>query len=670
MATAEHAAHADHDHDHDDDHAHSVFDHQHDFFDTGDPHAHGAEEQQGKVAFRLLGVLLGGALVANAYLCDWLLPESQGIGDFSAVIGALLLAAPLFWHSIRDLTAGHLNMDELASLGILAALSLGQYRTAGVVAFLLLMSMLIQQRSALGARAAIEQLLRLAPTTAMLITKDGETEVAATDLKPGQRIRVRPGDNIAADGIIRAGQTTINEATITGESMPADKAEGDQVFAGTTNVTGVLEVEVTRTGADTTLGHVRTLIADAEKTRIPLMSMIDQYSQWYTPTMLMIIALIYFFSRDPNRAVAALVMVCPCAFILATPTAMVAGLSAAARLGILIKNVGDLETASRVNAVVFDKTGTLTTGDLAVTQLRPAAGVDAEELLRLAASVEQNSNHPVARAVVAVARQAKLPTAEVTGFEEVAGRGVRAKLDGAELRIGRETWLEEQGVDLSPVAAAELRPPDNLSTLFVARDSRCIGWIGLEDTPRPEAVHATAQLRQLGIRRITMLTGDKHSVAEKVATEMGCTDFQAECLPQAKLSTVRQLREGGYFVCVVGDGVNDAPALAAGDISVAMGAAGSDVAINSATIALMNNDLQRLPFLIGLSRKTRRLVLQNLAFGLVFMVAGLTLAGFGKMPAIVAALLHNVSSFIVIFNSARLVRMGEHLAPHHEVRNA
>jgi Cd2+/Zn2+-exporting ATPase len=346
---------------------------------------------------------------------------------------------------------------------------------------------------------------------------------------------------------------------------------------------------------------------------------------------------------------------------------MVAALSAAARLGILVKNVQDLETAGRVNAVVFDKTGTLTTGDLAVTRLQPAADVEPEELLRLAASVEQNSNHPIAKAVVAVARQANIVPADVAGFEEVAGRGVRARLNGTDLMVGRETWLGEQGADLSPVA--ELPPPENLSTLFVARDRRCIGWIGLEDTPRPEAVHATEDLRGIGIQRLTMLTGDRRAVADRVGSELGCTDVHAECLPDQKLRIVRQLREGGYFVCVVGDGVNDAPALAAGDISVAMGAAGSDVAINSATIALMNNDLQRLPFLIRLSRKTRGLVLQNLAFGLVFMVMGLTLAGFGKMPAIVAALLHNVSSFIVIFNSARLVRMGEHLTPHHEIRS-
>jgi len=646
-------------------HAHSVFDHQHDYFDAGHHHeGDEAEHQQTRVALRLLGVLLGGALVLNAYLSDWLLPEASGVGDLSAVIGALLLAAPLLMHSIRDLTRGELNMDELASLGILAAISLGEYRTAGVVAFLLLMSMLIQQRSALGARAAIEHLLRLTPATAQLIEGDAERTVDATRLAAGQVIRVRPGDNVAADGVIRKGQSSLNEATITGESIPADKFPGDEVFAGTTNLTGAIEIEITRTGADTTLGHVRKLIADAERTRIPLMRIIDQHSQWYTPTMLMIVALIYFFTRDSNRAISALVLVCPCAFILATPTAMVAGLSAAARLGILIKNLQNLETAGRVDAVVFDKTGTLTTGNLAVTRLQPAPGVQPDELLRVAASVEHNSRHPIARAVVAVAREAKLPLADVEQFEEVTGRGVRARIGGIEILIGRETWLAELAADLAPLADPSLRPPDNLSVLFVARDGHALGWIGLEDTPRPEAIEAVADLRRLGIRRLIMLTGDKTAVARKVAGELGCTDFQAECLPQAKLSMVQQLRDGGYFVAVVGDGVNDAPALAAGDVGVAMGAAGSDVAINSATIALMNNDLRRLPFLLRLSTKTRALVLQNLAFGLLFMIGGLTCAGFGYMTPIIAALLHNVSSFIVIFNSARLVRMGEELTPH------
>jgi len=641
-----------------------IFDHRHDYFDIPHPADKHSALQQSKVSTRLMATLLGGALVVNAYLAEWLLPESKGVGDLSAALGALLLAAPLIWHSFRDLTKGHLNMDELATLGILAALSLGEYRTAGIVAFLLLMSMLVQQRSALGARAAIEQLIRFTPTTAQLVEGGSERTVAATELRPGQVIRIRPGDNVPADGDIVRGQTTLNEATVTGESVPADKAAGAQVFAGTTNLTGVIDVTVRRTGEDTTIGHVRKLIAEAEHTRLPLMRLIDRYSQWYTPTMLMVVFLIYMFTRSANAALSALVLACPCAFILATPTAMVAGLSAAARLGILVKNVQDLEAARGVTAVVFDKTGTLTTGELAVTRLQPAEGVDAEHLLALAASVEHNSTHPVARAVGAVARDAGIVLQPADQFEETPGKGVSGITDGSKVAIGRETWLADLGTDMAGVSAESIRPPDNLSTLFVAENGRCIGWIGLEDSPREEAIEATAQLRELGVHRIIMLTGDKRSVARKVAAELGCTDYEAEVLPDDKQRTVQALRDSGHFVAVVGDGVNDAPALAAGDIGLAMGAAGSDVAINSASIALMSSDLRRLPFLLRLSRRTRRLVLQNLAFGLAFMLGGLVMIGFDVMTPIIAALFHNVSSFIVIFNSARLVRMGEELAPH------
>jgi len=641
-----------------------VFDHRHDYFDIPHPDAEGAVRQQSKVSTRLMATLLGGALVVNAYLAEWLLPDSKGVGDLSAALGALLLAAPLFLHSLRDLTRGNLNMDELATLGILAALSLGQYRTAGVVAFLLLMSMLVQQRSALGARAAIEQLIRITPTTAQLVENGRERTVPAAELRPGQTIRIRPGDNVPADGVIVHGQTTLNEATVTGESVPADKATEDQVFAGTTNLTGVIDVEVRRTGEDTTIGHVRKLIAEAERTRLPLMRLIDRYSQWYTPTMLMVVFLIYMFTRSANAALSALVLACPCAFILATPTAMVAGLSAAARLGILVKNVQDLEAARSVTAVVFDKTGTLTTGSLEVTRLQPAEGVDAEHLLALAASVEHNSTHPVARAVTAVAREAGIPLQPAEKFEETPGKGVAGVVGGASVAVGRETWLADKGTDMGPVSTGDIRPPDNLSTLFVAENGRCIGWIGLEDRPREEAIEATAQLRELGVHRIIMLTGDKRTVAHKLAGELGCTDYEAEVLPDDKQRTVQSLRDSGHFVAVVGDGVNDAPALAAGDIGVAMGAAGSDVAINSASIALMSSDLRRLPFLLRLSRRTRRLVLQNLGCGLAFMLGGLVLIGFGVMTPIIAAVFHNVSSFIVIFNSARLVRMGEELTPH------
>jgi len=472
---------------------------------------------------------------------------------------------------------------------------------------------------------------------------------------------VRPGDNIPADGTVVTGESSINQATITGESLPVDKAIGDDVFSGTTNLTGALDIEVTKAGADTTLGRVQSLILEAEKTRIPLMRLIDQYAGWYTPTIIMLAGVVLFFTHDLNRTIAMLVVACPCALILATPTAMVAALSCAARLGILIKNVADLEHARNLTAAVFDKTGTLTTGLLSVTRMKPAPGVDGAELLHAAASAEMLSKHPAAKAVVQVAKQARLTLARPSTFEEVSGRGVIASVDGHEVRVGRSKWLAEQGQDMSLLDHPDFQEEDDLSMLYVTRSGKCIGWIGLEDKTRPDARAAIDALRELGIKQLIMVTGDRWSVARRVASEMGCTDVQAEVLPAQKLQLVRQLKAQGHRTIVIGDGVNDAPALVAGDLGIAMGAAGSDVAINSASIALMNNDLNRLPFLIKLSRQSTMVIWQNLIFGICFIVSLEVLAVMGMLEAMLAAFLHTVSSAIVIFNSARLVRFGENL---------
>jgi Cd2+/Zn2+-exporting ATPase len=617
----------------------------------------------GSLMGQLVMTFVGGIFVLNAWLCDILIFEDRPeIGAYSALIGALILAFPIVISAIKDLVAGRTHMSVLVAVAVVAAISLGDYQTAGIVAFFLLMASLIEQRTAEGARDSIEALIRLTPTTAELI--DGRT-VGVSELTPGDRIRVRPGDNIPADGRIAKGESSIYEATITGESLPADKGVGAEVFAGTQNMTGALEIEVTRTGEDTTLGRVKELILQAEETKTPFQQTMERYVAWYTPVVLMVAAIIWFFTGEADRAVVALVVTCPCALVLATPTAMVAALSCAARLGILVKNVGDLEAAGNLSAVVFDKTGTLTTGELTVTRLSPVEGVDAARLLQNAASLEANSRHPVARAVVAVARKANVPLLDVEGFEEVAGKGVRARVHGRQVLVGRLQWIQDQGVDTRSVeklvAAADT---EGVSLLFVSDEGEVLGWVGLEDKTRPEAKKANAALTELGVQRLAMLTGDRWTVARKVAAELGCNEVQAECLPETKLRLVEAMREEGYHVGVVGDGVNDAPALAAGDLGIAMGAAGSDIAIHSASIALMSNDLSRLPFLIRLSHKLRAVVYENLVFGIIFVITGLLLSGFGYLHLIAAAILHNVGSFIVIFNSARLVRFGENLMPY------
>ncbi len=622
-------------------------------------HSHG---KQLRISLALLGTLAGGMLLLSSGVARYIYGKDSFNAEFLAMLGAILLGAPIVLHAVKSLIRREPHMDELVALAIIAAFATQDYVAAGVVAFFMLLSELVESRTALGARASIESLIKLTPTKAKLIGVDGsEKEVTVGALQPGNCVRIRPGDNIPADGQVVSGLSSVNEATITGESLPVDKVPGMQVFAGTNNLTGVLDIVVTKAGKDTTLGKVQSLIIEAEKTKIPIMRIIDRYVKWYAPTILMIAGIVLFFTGDINRAITILVISCPCALILATPTAMVAAISASARLGILIKNVADLEVAGKMTAMVFDKTGTITTGRLYVTKLNPAEGVDPAELLSVAASAEQMSKHPAARALCEVAREANLSLPPVDKFKETPGKGVTALVGSDKVCIGRDTFLKENNVDMNSVSGPVLHEEQGVSTLYVAKNSSCIGWIGLQDKTRPEARHAVGELFDIGVKRVTMLTGDRNEVANRVAAELGCTDFKANCLPQDKLSIVEQIKKDGHIVAVIGDGINDAPALAAGDLGIAMGAAGSDVAINSASIALMSDDLRKLPFLVRLSRKTRAIINWNLFFGGVFIILGVTAASAAWLKPIYAAFLHFAGSLIVVFNSARLVRYGEEL---------
>ena len=614
---------------------------------------------------RLTHTLAGLIFVLNSFAVEWIFGESGTmISAFSGMIGAIILGYPIVWLAIKDVRKGVLSTNELVGIAVLASFGSGHYQEAGVVSFFMLLGEIIETNTADGARASIESLIKLTPTKARRLTAKGEEEVATKDLAVGDVIRVRPGDNVAADGVITNGQGSFNQANITGESLPVDKKSGDEVFAGTINLTGVLEIKVSRAGQDTTLGKVRDLILAAEKTKLPIMRIIDQYMGFYTPLVLLIGALVWAFTNDLSRVIAVFIVSCPCAFILATPTAMVAALSAAARLGILIKNVGDIELAARINAFVFDKTGTLTTGKLAVSRLAPIGDTTPADLLRTAASAERYSNHPTAKALAQLAKEAGVPLAEPLNFAETAGRGIKAQVDGADVVVGRAQWLRDSGVTEDFMKSVDLNETEGFSLIFIARSGHCIGWVGLQDQTRAEARESLAELKQIGVRRIAMVSGDRQPVAVRVAGEIGCEEVMGDCLPQNKVEFVRQMKSKGYRVAVVGDGVNDAPALAAGDLGIAMGAAGSEVAIHSATIALMNNDLRRLPFLVKISRQTRAVINQNFLIGVLFVIGGLLLAAFKYINPVVAAFMHVAGSLLVVFNSFRLVRAGEDLEPY------
>ncbi len=644
-----HHGHDDHHHHHGHGH-HSLAHHHHDdLFSTNT-----------KIVLTLVGgmLLLASLVAGSPYLTPWGAEWQEGVhAGLLALIAALMLGGPLIVGAVQDLIRGHGHMDELIAIGVLAALATGEYLAAGGIAFFMLIANLIESRTAIGARKSIESLVRITPTRAARLVDGTEVETEAKDLAPGDVVRVRPGDNIPGDGRVVVGESTVNQANITGESFPVDKKVGDDVFGGTINLTGAMDLEITKAGKDTTLGQVQQMILQAEATRIPIMRLADKYARWYTPIMLMLAGIVWFLTRDMDRAIAMILIACPCAIILATPTALVAALGAAARLGVLIKNVTDLEIARGLTAIVFDKTGTLTTGQLNVTRLKPVDGVDPAELLHAAAAAEQSSRHPVARAVMKVAAKARVAPDQPQEFEEVSGRGVRAVLNGSEILVGRNTWLQERGISLDAVDTSN---SEGLSLLFVTKDGRALGWIGLEDRTRPDAARAMDRVRNLGVKNLVMVTGDRWSVARKVAAEMHCTDVQAEVLPGEKLEMVDQLKKE-HTVAVVGDGVNDAPALAAGHISIAMGAAGSDVAIHSASIALMNNNLNRIPFIVELSRLCVAVIRQNMIFGVSYVLFLLVLSAAGYVSPVLAAFLHASSSIVVVFNSARLVRSGEGL---------
>src|SRR5438309_3847892 len=632
-----------------------------------DPHDHAHDHEH--IPVRLWQMVVGVIFIANSFLVEWAFEKGSMVAGLSAMVGAIILGWPIVATAVTDIKGGILSIDELVAIAVLAAFASGEsqiggYQTAGIIAFFMLLGELIETRTAAGARVSIESLIKLTPTKARRITAKGdEEEVAAKDLAVGDMIRIRPGDNVAADGVIVSGQGSFNQANITGESLPVDKKPGDDVFAGTQNLTGVLEVRVNRAGEDTTLGRVRELILAAEKTKLPIMRIIDQYMVYYTPLVLVLGAMVWAFTKDLDRVITVLVIACPCAFILASPSAMVAALSAAARLGILIKNVGDIELAARINAFVFDKTGTLTTGKLVVSRLAPLGETKPAELLRLAASAEKYSNHPTAKALAQLAAEAGVPLVEPKDFAETAGRGIKAHVNGSAMVVGRAQWLRDNGVKEEFRKSVDLNETEGFSLIFVARDGRCIGWVGLQDQTRSEARPALAALKENRVRRIAMVSGDRQPVATRVAREIGCEEVVAEGRPHNKVQFVREVKSRGYRVAVVGDGVNDAPALAAGVMGIAMGAAGSEVAIHSATIALMNNDLRRLPFLVKLSRQTRGVINQNFLFGVCFIIGGWTAGALGYLNPIIAAILHNAGSLIVVFNSARLVRLGEELEP-------
>jgi Zn2+/Cd2+-exporting ATPase len=665
----------DHKHDHKHDHAH---DHKHD---------HGAAKGQGneksymeccnheaEVERHISVYLVGGLLVLITALVKWLNLADGLVAELPAAIGAIMLSIPLVKAAWNELKAKRASSNTLAAVAILAAMANEQYVPAGMLAFILVFVGLLVRRTAYGAQRAIAELVDLTPDAARLIVDGAEQEVRLTSVRVGQVVRVRPGENLPVDGRVVSGRTTLNQASLTGESAPVEISVGDPVYAGTTNLTGGIDIEVTQVGGETTIGKVTSLIRSAEQSRSPKQLLIEQVAAFFVPIALGLASVVWFLkSQNPETkdeawttAITVLVVTCPVSLLLASPTAMLAAFASCARLGIMVKDPSYLEASAGIDTVVFDKTGTLTTGKFQVTKLAPAAGVDGAELLRAAAMGEQHSNHPLAQSIIATAKAARVQIEESADYEEIHGRGVRAKTAQGDLCVGRASWLLELNPDIRAEYENVERSIEGMTGVHVMRGGQYLGAVGLEDTVRGNTKNVIQQLRDLGVKQIAMFTGDRLSVAKRVGVAVNVDAIEAECLPEEKHEQIQNLVKSGRRTLMVGDGINDGPSLASADVGVAMGLSGSDIAANSAGVALMNDDLSRVPFLIDAARKTRSIITQNIIASIVIIIVGLILAATGTLTKAgdgaaigLAALYHFVGEIFVLGNSFRLFRFGE-----------
>jgi len=622
-------------------------------------------------------VLLGGMLVLASLIMHYVIDRNDQVSMLPAMIGSVLLGWPLFTAAFKEVRTGRLSSSSLAALAILAALAVGQYITAGLLAFILVLFGQIVRRTASGAEHAIQQLVRLTPDIARVVRGGAEDTIGIAEIQVGDIVRVRPGENLPVDGKVVVGRTTINQASLTGEAVPAEVTVGDQVYAGTTNLTGGIDIQVTQVGKETTIGRVRELISQASQSRTPRQLLIEQVARFFVPVIVTIAAVTWFLmsqSMDEatraaagTTAVTVLVVACPSALLLASPSAMLAAFAAAARLGILIKQPSYLEAAGNVTAVVLDKTGTITTGKFQVTKLAPAPGVDGADLLSAAANAEQHSNHPLAQSILSTAKAARINLDGTNDSEEIHGRGVRAKTSQGTVCVGRASWLRELSPAIAHDVATVEEKIEGMTGVHVMREGRYLGAVGLEDTIRAHTKATIQRLRDLGVRYIAIFTGDRLSVAKRVGLAIGADALEAECLPEEKHEQIRSMVQSGYRTMMVGDGINDGPSLAEADVGIAMGLSGSDIAANSAGVALMNDDLSRVPFLIELSRRTRAIMTQNIVASMLIALLGLILAitGTGRLGELalpLAALYHFVGDVFVIGNSFRLFRFGEEFA--------
>jgi len=579
------------------------------------------------------------------------------VGRWLYLASALIGGAPIFklaaGNILRrfDLTAG-----VMVSIAMIAALIIGEYSAAALVAFMMLVGEMLENLTMARADNALKELASLLPGT-VTVRRDGQdVEVPIGAVRPGEVVLVRPGGRIPVDGRVSSGHAAVDQSAITGESMPLDKGPGEGVYAGTLVSGGALEVTADKVGGETTLGYMQRLVKEVRSTQAPVQRVANKYAQYMTPLALAIAVVTYLLTRDITRSITVLVVICPCSLVLATPTAIVAAIGNAARRGILVKHGTAMEQIGRVDVVAFDKTGTLTLGEPEVTAVVPLNSFGERELLALAAGAERSSEHPLARAVVAAARKEGLEPASPESLRSVPGHGILARVEGREVIVG-ERMLALESVPLGAEAEAQMQElaSGGAAVIPVAVDGGLAGLLAVADRVRPESKGAVEQLKRLGVKETVLISGDQAAVAGRVGLSLGVDRVHSQVLPQDKLALIREQQALGRRVAFVGDGVNDAPALAAADVGIAMGAIGTAVAMETADVVLLSDQVERIPELIDLSRASLGTIRNNVAFSMSMNLLSVALSVLGIIGPVVGAAMHEASALPVVANSARLI---------------
>jgi Cd2+/Zn2+-exporting ATPase/Cu+-exporting ATPase len=585
--------------------------------------------------------------------------EGLGLFDFlneliPFPLGVLFVMAggyPVFMNVIRATLKRQIISHTLMTIGVIAALVVGQWVTAALVVVFMRVGDYVENFTTESARRAVKELTSLAPQTARVERDGTEVEVLVTEVKVGATIIVRPGEKIAVDGEVISGQATIDQSAITGESMPIEAASGTHVYAATIAKLGSLRIRAERIGTDTTFGRVVKMVEEAEAHRANVQQIADKFSAWYLPVVAVIAGLTFLLTRNPLSTAAVLLVACSCSFALATPVAMLASVGASAKRGLLIKGGKYLELLARADVLLVDKTGTLTIGQPQITDVISLNGLSRSDLLGLAASAERYSEHPLAEAVRVLAREENAALIEPEKFEAIPGHGVQTIINAQTIRIGNRRMIPSAA---SLPIATDLEAQGK-TLLFMERNQELVGVFAASDTLRPEVPNALAEIRSLGIRHIELLTGDNERTASALAEKLGVS-YRANLLPEHKINVVREYQAKGHMVVMIGDGVNDAPALAQANVGVAMGAAGTDVAIEAAHIALMREDWSLVPEVLKIAKRTMRIVKTNLAFTTIYNLVGLSLAAVGILPPVLAAAAQSLPDIGIMGNSARLLK--------------